>query len=336
MEFIDYYAELGVPRTASQEEISKAFKKAARKYHPDVNKEPGAEAKFKRIAEANEVLKDPEKRKKYDQYGSAWKNMQNGAPPRPGSRGARGGPDFEELLRNMRAQQQQQRRRGAPDGFAGGGGGFGGSGFSDFFEAIFGQKASPFSGGYGVDEEPIVRGQSVEATLRLSLEEAATGGAREITLSDPASGRGKSYQVKIPEGVKSGQKIRLKGQGSPGLGGAEAGDLLLAIQLEPHPRFRLEGSDLYTSLPVSPWVAALGGEAKLRTLGGQVTISVPAGSSTGRRIRLRGKGFPTGKGEAGDLYAEVKIEVPKKLSAEEKELFEGLAKASSFDPSESD
>jgi curved DNA-binding protein len=171
----------------------------------------------------------------------------------------------------------------------------------------------------------------VEATLELSLEEAARGGGREISLSD-AGGKTRSFEVRIPKGVKPGQKIRLKGQGAPARRGGPAGDLLLVIAHRPDPRFRLEGNDLYTELPVSPWIAALGGQAKLRTLDGQVTVSVPAGSSTGRKIRLRGKGFPTTDG-AGDLYAEVKIVIPKKLSQKEKDLFTALAEASEFDPS---
>lgn len=313
MDFIDYYSELGVKKDATQEEIQKAYRKLARKYHPDVNKEPGAETKFKKIAEAYEALKDPEKRKKYDRYGAAWKNAeQNGRPP----------PGYEDIFNQARRQRAGQSQGFRP----------GQAGFSDFFEAIFG-RGNPFGAGVGFDSEAVsASGHDVEAVLHLSLEEAASGGERDITLQDPSGGKPKSFKVGIPRGVKDGQRIRLKGQGGKAAGGGQAGDLFLVVKIDPNPRFRLEGSDLYTWLPIAPWTAALGGEAKLKTLDGQVTVKVPAGSSSGTKIRLRGKGFPTGKEGHGDLYAEVKIMVPKTLSEKERALFEKLQEASEFSP----
>lgn len=319
MDFIDYYAELGVPKDSTQEEIQKAYRKLARKYHPDVNKEPGAETKFKKVAEAYEALKDPEKRKKYDRYGAAWRTAeQSGRPP----------PGYEDLFNSARRARRPSSAGGAGfEGFRGGP-----SGFSDFFEAIFGRGGSPFAGGFDGAQNISMGGQDIEAELHLSLEEAAKGGERELSLGDPAGGKTRSFKVHIPHGVKSGQKIRLKGQGGKGAGAAAAGDLFLVVKIDPHPSFRLEGEDLYTTLPVPPWTAALGGEAKLKTLGGAVTVNVPPGSSSGTKIRLRGKGFPHGKHGHGDLYAEVKIMVPKTLSEKEKALFEQLRDASQFSP----
>jgi curved DNA-binding protein len=315
MDFIDYYAELGVPKSAPQEEVQKAYRRLARKYHPDVNKDPSAENKFKQITEAYEVLKDPEKRKKYDQYGAAWKNAQNGQRPPPG---------YEDLFNATRRRGKQSSQ------------GFefhnGPTGFSDFFEAIFG-RGSPFGAGVGFDQQNVsAQGGDVEAVLHLSLEEALSGGERDLTLSDPTTGKSRTYKVAIPRGVRSGQKIRLKGQGQKGIGGGAAGDLFLKVEINPHPVFRLDGSDLYTSLPVAPWTAALGGEATLKTLTGTVTVKVPAGSSSGTKIRLKGKGFASGKDEFGDLYAEVKIMVPKELSEKERVLFEKLRDISGFSP----
>jgi curved DNA-binding protein len=320
LEYKDYYATLGVKKEATQEEVQKAYKKLARKYHPDVNKDASAEAKFKDIGEAYEVLKDPEKRKKYDQYGSAWNSArQTGAPP-PGWEGVRfdfgGGP----------------------------GGGFeeGPEGFSSFFDMLFGGsrggRRSGFGGGgfggfgAGMGGAGGMRrdGADNEATLPLTLEEAAHGGTREISFADPESGERKTLSVKIPAGVRSGQRIRLAGQGSRGRGGS-VGDLLLRIELEPHPRFKVEGTDLHTMLDVAPWEAALGGEATIETLNGDVRVKIPAGSSCGRRIRLRGKGLAHGS-EHGDLIAEIRIVVPSELSPRERELFEELREESSFQP----
>jgi curved DNA-binding protein len=321
MEFKDYYAILGVDKTASQDAIQRAYRKLARKYHPDVNKEPGAEDKFKEVGEAYEVLKDPEKRAKYDRYGSAWKAAQQsgGAPP----------PGYEDVWFDL---------RGTPDeAFAG----F--SGFSSFFEQLFGRGAqrggawgAPGAGQRGGARSWTMAGADQEARLSLSLEEAARGGKREIVLTDPETGQTKTYTVTMPKGILPGQRIRLARLGGKGTGGGPAGDLYLHVELLPHPTFRLEGRDLYTTLIVAPWEAALGTNATLATLDGEVRVKIPAGSSSGRRIRLRKRGFPNPKGEAGDLYAEIQIAVPTSLTADERRLFEELARCSTFQPRAAD
>ena len=324
MEYKDYYSTLGVSKQASADDIQKAYRKLARKYHPDVNRSPGAEDKFKEITESYEVLKDPEKRKTYDRFGKDWKSFAGGrgAPP----------PGFENIRFDF--------------------GGGGGSGFSSFFDALFGGaggggspfggaggRGNPFAGGdpfggggFGGGAGFTSRGQDQEASILLTLEEAARGGAREISVTDPATGQAKTYKINLPRGVKAGQKIRLAGRGGPGAGSGSAGDLYLKVELQPNRRFRLEGLDLYTDLMVSPWEAALGAEATVRTLDGAVKVRVPPGSSTGRKIRLRERGFPNPKGAAGDLYAEIKVAVPDELSRKERKLFEQLAEVSKFEP----
>lgn len=320
MDYKDYYATLGVKKDASQEEIQKAYRKLARKYHPDVNKDSKAEVKFKEIGEAYEVLKDPEKRQKYEQFGSAWKNArQTGAPP-PGWDGTQfdfgnGGFDFR--------------------GFGGGGG----AGFSDFFEMLFGGggPGGRRRGGAGFGAEPGFgpqAGGNAEATLQITLEEAIQGGTREISITDPSNGQRRNLSVKIPAGIRNGQKIRLAGQGAPGLGGGAAGDLLLKIEIQPDPRFRVEGSDILTAVPVSPWKAALGGEAEVETPTGPVRVKIPPGSSSGRKIRLRDRGLSRPDGGKGDLLAEIRIIVPDRLSDRERELYEQLAEASAVRTSE--
>ncbi|MEE8525415.1 MAG: DnaJ C-terminal domain-containing protein [Thermoanaerobaculia bacterium] len=320
MEYRDYYATLGVLQKASADEIQKAYRKLARKYHPDVNSKPGAEERFKEITEAYEVLKDPEKRKTYDRYGSQWKSFQG---PGGGQPGAGFPPGFE----NVRFD------------FGGGGGGFGGGDHSSFFDMLFG-SGGPFGGG-GAGAGPRsrgrrsgldMRGQDQEARIALTIEEAAEGGDRRITVSDPVSGQGKTYSVKIPPGVREGQKVRLAGRGGPGAAGSPPGDLFLKVELKPHDHFQLEGHDLHVTVPVTPWDAALGAEASIKTLNGAIKIKLPPGTSSGRKMRLRGKGFPKPRGGAGDLYAEIQLVVPAKLTPEERELFERLAKISSFKP----
>ena len=318
MEFKDYYTTLGVVKNASQEDIQRAYRKLARKYHPDVSKTPDAEEKFKDIGEAYEVLKDPDKRAKYDRYGAAWKAAQQGggAPP----------PGYEDIWFDL----------GGADDFTFSGG----SGFSSFFEQLFGSVAGQHGPGQGRRQarghtqgwswnQP---GADREARLVLTLEEAAHGGEREISLSGPTSGQIRTYMVRIPKGVRPGQHIRLAGQGEPGVGNAPPGDLYLSVELLPHATFRLEGRDLYTTVPVTPWEAALGAEVTLPTLDRAVHVKIPAGSSSGRKIRLKGKGFPDAKSGAGDLYAEISIRVPEALSSEEKKLFEQLADVSKFAP----
>lgn len=313
MDFIDYYDELGVQRSSTQPEIKKAYRGLSRKYHPDVNDAPDAEDRFKRIAEAYEVLGDADKRKKYDRYGKAWKAASDGSTPPPGFEGF----DF------ARARRQ-------PGNFSAGG-----RGFSDFFETFFGAGAGDVfeRGGFSPGGGPRPRkGANHQARVSLTLEEAFRGGQREITLTQPRSGGSRKYMVNIPKGVREGQKIRLKGQGEPGASGGPPGDILLEVRYESQSNLRREGDDVHTSLPISPWVAALGGTASLKTLDGTVSVTVPANSSTGRKIRLRGKGFP-GKGDvSGNLYAELKIMVPEKLTPRERELFEELADESRFVP----
>lgn len=304
--FIDYYETLGVPRDASKESIQKAYRKLARKYHPDVAPDDDSARRFKQINEAYEVLGDAEKRQKYDQYGAAWKQVQAGGAPPPGFEGVH----FD---------------------FGPGGAGFGDGPFSSFFEMLFGGGAgfggSPF-GGRG-RARPRGRGGDVQAQLRLRLEEAAAGGRRQLTLSDPERGGTRTVDVKIPAGVVSGQKIRLSGQGGAGAGGAEAGDLYLLVELEPHPTFQVDGRDVRVLVTVPPWLAALGGATEVPTLSGPVTVKVPPGSSSGRRLRLKGKGMPNPKGAAGDLLAELRIVVPETLSGEEEDLYRRLRDAAS-------
>ena len=318
MEFKDYYTTLGVTKNASQEDIQRAYRKLARKYHPDVSKTPDAEEKFKDVGEAYEVLKDPDKRAKYDRYGAAWKAAQQGggAPP----------PGYEDVWFDL----------GGTDDFTFSGN----SGFSSFFEQLFGSVAGQRgpaqgrrqAGGRTQGWSWSQPGADREARLALTLEEAAHGGEREISLSGPTPGQTKTYMVRIPKGVRPGQHIRLAGQGEPGVGNAAPGDLYLSVELLPHATFRLEGRDLYTTVPVTPWEAALGAEVTLPTLDRAVHVKIPAGSSSGRKIRLKGKGFPDAKSGAGDLYAEISIRVPEALSVEEQKLFEQLADVSTFAP----
>jgi curved DNA-binding protein len=316
MEFKDYYAILGVEKSATQEEIQRAYRKLARKYHPDVNKASGAEEKFKELGEAYEVLKDPDKRAKYDRYGSAWKAAQQsgGTPP----------PGYEDVWFDLGGGSESR-------------GGF--SDFSSFFEQLFGsgqrrssgrREEAPRASGWQWDWA--ARGEDQEAHLSLTLEEAVRGGQRELSFTDTTTGQTKTYMVTIPKGIRSGQRIRLAGQGGKGSRGATAGDLYLQVTILPHPRFRLDGKDLYTTLAITPWEAALGAEVTLPTLEGAVHVKIPSGSSSGRKIRLRGKGFPDPRGATGDLYAEVRIMVPEQLSSQERRLFEELAKISSFTP----
>ncbi|HET9198523.1 MAG TPA: DnaJ C-terminal domain-containing protein [Solirubrobacterales bacterium] len=294
--FRDYYEVLGVPRGASDEEIRSAYRKLAREHHPDVNKDPGAEDRFKEVSEAYEVLRDPEKREKYERLGANWK-----------------------------AGEDVSGASGFGGGFGGGDGqGFGDrAGFSDFFESFFGGRPGA-SGGF---EGFSMRGGDQEATLEVTLEEAARGGKKKISLAD-----GRDFEVRIPPGVREGQKIRLAGQGGGGASGGPAGDLYLRVRIKRHPRFRREDDDLVVEIPVAPWEAALGATVPVPTLDGSAKVKVPAGSSSGRRLRLRGEGMPGPGGRKGDLYASVRVVVPKVLEKRERELFEELAAVSRFDP----
>ncbi len=297
----DYYEALGVPRDASADDIRRAYRNLARRLHPDVNKEPGAEDRFKAISEAYEILRDPEKRARYDSLGANWR-----AGPMPGGGTAENGFDRGAGFRDVSVD-------------------FGSGGFGDIFDDLFGGRTG--RAGRGGFEGFSFRGGDQEAELELTLEEAAKGGRRQLSLGD-----GREFEVEIPPGARDGQRIRLSGQGSPGAGGGESGDLFLRVRLKPHPRFRVQGRDLYVDLAVSPWEAALGADVSVPTLDGSARVKVPAGSSSSRRLRLRGQGLPGGGGSAGDLYAVVMIHVPKKLTRRERELFEQLASTSKFDP----
>jgi curved DNA-binding protein len=301
----NYYEVLGVPKTASEDEIKRAYRKLARKYHPDVSKEQDAEQQFKDLNEANEVLKDAKKRELYDRYGEAWKAVAEGhvPPPDPGQR--------------QRVQHDFDTE------------GFDPSQFQDMgsvFEAFFG---GPFRAGRGTGPGWAPAGADHEAAIELDLESAFRGGEHSISLLDPASGQQRQYNVRIPPGVRAGQRIRMAGQGGRSARGT-TGDLYLQVRLRPSERFRLEGDDVYTTLAVAPWEAALGASVGLQTLDGSVRVKVPAGSSSGRKIRLKGKGYPGAEGSRGDLYAELRIDVPSELSAEERQLLERWAEVSRF------
>jgi curved DNA-binding protein len=314
MKYKDYYASLGVARDASADDIKKAYRKLARKYHPDVSKEVGAEEKFKEVAEAYEVLRDAEKRAAYDRLGYHQPGQQFEPPP---------GWDF----------QFQQ-------GFADRGADFKGAEFSDFFRDLFGGRFSAESGD-GVDGRRgfAMRGQDIEATVDVTLEEAASGVVREFLMRVPErlpDGRAqmaeRRVKVRIPKGATSGQKLRVPGKGSPGRGGAEPGDLYLTVEFGPHPFLRADQHDLYLELPVTPWEAALGAEVQIPTLSGQVRLRIPPGSSAGAKLRLTGKGLPRPHHGHGDLYCLLRIVTPPTLSSRERELFEQLREASDFNP----
>jgi curved DNA-binding protein len=300
----DYYDALGISRDATADQIQQAYRTLARKYHPDVNRDPGAEDRFKEINEAYHVLTDPQTRKRYDRFGEDFRRVPEDWDERVGagtsrSTGAGGG-----------GQSGSRVRFGQ---------GFGGAG-SVNIEDLFGDI---FSGGGGFGPIP---GADQEAVLDLTVEEAYRGGRRQISLN------GRSYTVNIPAGVVDGQRIRLAGEGGRGSGEGPSGDLYLVVRIAPHPRFRLEGRDVVVDLPVAPWEAVLGATVAIRTPGGEAKIKVPTGSSTGRRLRLRGEGMPNPRGKPGDLYAEIKVAVPPKPTARERELFQQLATESTFDP----
>jgi curved DNA-binding protein len=310
----DYYQVLGVDRPASQQDIQRAYRKLARRFHPDINKDPGAEERFKQINEAYEVLSDEEKRARYDRFGEHWRQVpEDYDGPMPGT-----GP-----FTGVGGRRVHVNTSGFDNA------GFAGAGFEDLLGGLFGGHAGGV-GGFGRGTRVSAPGADTEAQVELSVEDAYTGGRRRITLQTAAGPR--SYEVNIPAGVVDGQRIRLAGQGASGLGEAPRGDLYLLVRLAPHPRFRVDGRDITVELPVAPWEAALGASVPVDTPGGPVQVQVPAGSSSGRRLRLRGRGMPHPKGTAGDLYAEVKIVVPAQPSDEQRQLWRELAHASEFDP----
>jgi curved DNA-binding protein len=317
VEFKDYYDVLGVARNANDEEIKKAFRRLARKYHPDVAKDKTiAEEKFKEINEANEVLSDPEKRRKYDELGENWNHPERqAAQPHDGFGGGfEDGSEFH----------------------------FDGTGFSDFFEQFFGSRTRQ-SGGFNRmrrdgmgDTQFARRGQDIEGDIMVTLDEILHGSTRTIRLqrTDPRTGQStiQTLQVKIPPGVREAQLIRLASKGQEGIGGGEPGNLYLRVKFAQHPDFRVHGADLYYDIELSPWEAVLGATVHIPTLEGIVSLKIPAGTASGRQLRLRGKGLPTGDGTRGDLYAIASIHVPSQVTPEEKVLWEQLARKSKFNP----
>jgi curved DNA-binding protein len=300
VQFKDYYAILGVPKNASQDEIRKAFRKLARQYHPDVAKDKkAAETKFKEINEANEVLGDPEKRAKYDELGADW---------------------------NQPGRQQQARSWEEMFGQSGGGFDFGGGrrngggGFSDFFEAFFGGGMG--GGGGGRRRSATRKGEDVEFELPVTIEEALHGGKKAFAVE--RGGKRETITVTVPKGVRAGQRIRLTGQGEPGLGGATPGDLYLRVSIHPHGDYRVEGHDLIRPIPVPVASAVLGGEVEVPTLDGAVKLKVPAGTQPGQKFRIKGRGLPSGPGTRGDFYAEAKVMIPTSLTSNEREIWEKL------------
>ena len=293
----DYYKILGVAKDASDDAINKAYKKLARKYHPDLNQnDPKAEERFKEVNEANEVLKDPEKRKRYDLLGPNWQDGQHFQRP----------PGFENMQFNFNGSQ-----------------GFGTSGFSDFFESMFGGGFNQGPGQYGNFAQHPRKGRSVEASLSLSLEDAFQGGKKNIAVS------GRSLEVSIPAGIKNGAKIRLSGQGDPGMNNGPAGDLYLKISILPHARFRLVESDVMYDLTLAPWEAVLGCKARIPTLSGEIDLNIAPGTSSGKKLRIPGKGLGSASAK-GDQYITISIAAPDSLTEEEQALWEKLRDVSSF------
>ena len=318
MKYIDYYEVLGVDKSATQDEIKRAYRKLARKYHPDLNKDEGSEAKFKEIGEANEVLSDPEKRAAYDQIGQGYQPGQEFHPP----------PNWDEGF---------EFSGGAADG------GASARDFSDLFENLFGEAyrqqhatGGPGAGGPGGGGFH-ARGQDHHARVLIDLDDVFSGAKRKITLKVPeltddghVTIKRRTLEITIPKGLREGQSIRLKGQGSPGLGSGGSGDLYLEINFKPHPLYHAEGKDLYLDLPVAPWEAALGARVKVPTPGGVVDLNIPKGSKGGSKLRLKGRGIPAG--EPGDLYVVLQIVLPPADSDKAKEIYETMARELDFDP----
>ncbi|MER2622844.1 MAG: DnaJ C-terminal domain-containing protein [Accumulibacter sp.] len=311
MEFKDYYQILGVPREATAEEVKKAFRKLARKYHPDVSKEADAEARMQELNEANAVLSDPEKRAAYDQLGRGYQPGQDFHPP----------PDWDAGF--------EFSGRGFAPGEA--------ADFSDFFAELFGRMGGARGFAPGQRAHFQARGEDHHAKVLLDLEDAFTGATRQISLRAPrtdAQGRvtldTRTLNVKIPQGVYAGQIIRLAGQGAPGSGGAAAGDLMLEVRFRPHARFRAQGRDLFLSLPVAPWEAALGAVVAVALPQGSVKVRIPEGAQSGRQLRVRGKGIPGTP--PGDLLLDLQVVLPPAATAKARALYETMARELAFDP----
>ena len=316
MEFKDYYDIMGVARDASADDIKRAYRRLARKFHPDVSKEPDAEARFKAVGEAYEVLRDPEKRAAYDQLGSRWREGQEFKPP----------PDWDFEFDAGRAG------RSAHAGQAGDAGAF-----SDFFESLFGQARAAGRGRPGGHAGFESRGFDRQARVAISLEDAFRGATRTLALEQvegDASGRPvrrqRQLNVRIPAGVTAGQQIRLAGQGESGVGGGPAGDLYLAIEILPHRLFRLDGRDVSLELPVTPWEAALGETVRVPTLSGRVDLRIPKASQSGSQLRLKGKGLPGNP--PGDQHVILKIVTPQAKTAEQEALYRQLAESMPMNP----
>ncbi|HIL96141.1 MAG TPA: J domain-containing protein [Pseudomonadales bacterium] len=311
MQFRDYYEIMGVNHEATQDEVKRAYRKLARKYHPDVSKEVDAEEKFKQLSEAYEVLKDPEKRAAYDQLGANWKAGQEFRPP----------PDWDE-------------------GFEFSGGGFTGgdaSAFSEFFSSLFGEGFNPTGGQGRQYTSAHGRGEDHHARVLIDIEDAYHGATRQISLRSPQIDdqghvvtRDRTLSVKIPEGIRQGQRIRLAGQGSPGFGSGDAGDLYLEVEFNPHQIYRVDGRDVTIDLPVAPWEAVLGARVKVPTPEGRVELTVPPGSAAGKRLRLKGRGIP-GR-PAGDLYVVLQVALPPAEDDAAKAMYEKMADEMKFNP----
>lgn len=312
MKFKDYYETLGVKRDATQDEIKNAYRKLARKYHPDVSKQSDAEERFKEVGEAYKVLKDPESRSAYDRLGANWRNGQDFQPP----------PD---------AGDFEFRSNGS------GSAGFEGMDFGDFFEQMFSRQAG--HGAYRTHGTHTMRmaGEDHHAKIQIALEDAYHGAERSISLRLPEVDerghvvhRTRTLNVNIPKGIRAGQSLRLAGQGGPGIGGGPAGDLYLEIAFRPHPHYRIDGADVYMDLPLAPWEAALGATVTANTPAGAVELTIPPNSAAGRKLRLKGKGIP-GK-EAGNLYVVLAIALPRAETDSEKEAYRAFQKAFDFHP----
>lgn len=334
VQYKDYYAILGVARTASSADIKKAFRKLAREYHPDVAKDKKrAEEKFKAVNEAYEVLGDPVRRQQYDQLGANWKSGADFRPPPGWGRSAGGGGERTEFEFN-----------------------FGGTGFSDFFEQLFGGRRNGQSRSGASEAEPAERGADIEGDILVSLEEAMRGSQRAVNVRHAVvcsvcggsghrgaracvacEGQGRvskseTYQVKIPAGVTEGQRLRLAGRGEAGSRGGSAGDLFLRVRLAKHPDFEVSGHNLIYEAPVAPWEAVLGGNLSVPTLEGHVNIKVPPGTQNGQKLRVRHRGLTSRAGERGDLLVVIQVEVPVRITEAERNLWRKLAETSKFNP----
>ena len=312
MEFKDYYQTLGVARDAPADAVKKAFRKLARKYHPDVSKEPDAGKRMAQINEANTVLSDPEKRAAYDQLGQPAPGQDFRPPP--------GWDEGMEFSRHRRSAEESAE-------------------FSQFFSEIFGKmgREGAHPRGRSADGAATYPGNDHHARILLELEDSFTGASRQLTLRAPRlDPKGhvvleeRTLNVKIPAGIREGQVIRLTGQGEPGIGNGKTGDLLLEVQFKPHARFRADGRDLLLTLPVAPWEAALGSIIAVELPGGAINLRIPEGAQTGKQLRVRGKGLPSDP--PGDLYVDLRIVAPPAGTPKVRELYEALAKETAFDP----